>query len=195
MIYLLLNTDGEFYNNMYSCIYCIPMFEVCFRGGYHEIFHLHFISSSCSTWDPDSWVEQILLISLFFSRSCLSFFPGVRYNIRGFPFMWDTVEEIFPVWDTTEEVFLQCGIYHRKISGHLKKFSVVSQKEVFFPLYPRRNGFSFVVAHTTKESSPVYTTTHKVLFYCRIQWRNMVQREIILFNFMCLSLASDVNLD
>jgi hypothetical protein len=44
------------------------------------------------------------------------FFPVVGYNGRGFPLLWETMEEIFfPLWDSTEEVFSIVGYNKEKL--------------------------------------------------------------------------------
>ncbi len=158
----------------------------CLKGWFHEIFYLQFFSSNCSTWDPDSWVEWILLKS-FFPCSYLSFFSGT-----GFP----------PLWDTAEENFFRCGIQEKRFSsgvGYTTEqfqdvqwrifFCCIQQSWSFFHYIPQQNSFSSVQSHSTKESSAVYPTTQNVLFRCGIQHSKMIPRKIILlsFNFKCVS--------
>jgi hypothetical protein len=145
---------------------------ILIKGIVPRDFYFHFLLSNCSTWDPDSKVEWILLLKNFaLGYLSFKFLSGVGQN--GEVFVCCGIQrKRFIFWCRIQWQRFSSGVgYNTEKFQDVKEFSsVVSHKaKVFFHCIPHWNNFSSVVSHTAKESSAMYPSTRKVLFLCGIQ--------------------------
>jgi hypothetical protein len=109
-----------------------------------------------------------------------------EYNGRGFPQLWDIMEE----------VSLCCGIKQKRFSSIVGCNNAQSRDvwQVFFRCISQCRSFCSFVSQNTgnflpmyptlpKESSPLSSATQKVLFHCKIQWEKIIQRKVLFFKF------------